>query len=440
MQVLTTLPLLLASLLSSSSAAAPPPSGYRFTLTHVDSKGGFTRAELLRRAAHRSRHRAATMLPGYSYSRMSSSSDTRPTRLRSGQAEYLMELAIGTPPVPFVALADTGSDLTWTQCQPCKLCFAQDTPVYDPAASSSFSPATCASASCLPVWSQNCSAAAPCRYRYVYDDGAYSAGVMGAETLTFGSGSGGVSVGGIAFGCGVDNGGLSYNSTGTVGLGRGSLSLVAQLGVGKFSYCLTDFFETSLGSPVLFGSLAELAPGAAAAAHSTPLVQSPWIPSRYFVSLEGISLGGARLPIPNGTFDLRADGSGGMIVDSGTIFTVLVESAFRVVVDSVAGVLGQPVANASSLDSPCFPAPPGERRLPEMPDMVLHFAGGADMRLRRDNYMSFNQEEAAAFCLNVVGTTSSVSVLGNFQQQNIQMLYDITVGQLSFVPTDCSKL
>ena len=123
-----------------------------------------------------------------------------------------------------------------------------------------------------------------------------------------------------------------------------------------------------------------------------------------------------------------------MIVDSGTIFTVLVESAFRAV-----GGGAQPVANASSLDGPCFPAPPGAARLPEMPDMVLHFAGGADMRLRRDNYMSFNRE-AAAFCLDIVGTVSSVSVLGNFQQQNIQMLFDITVGQLSFVPTDCSKL
>ena len=216
-------------------------------------------------------------------------------------------------------------------------------------------------------------------------------------------------VGGIAFGCGVDNGGLSYNSTGTVGLGRGSLSLVAQLGVGKFSYCLTDFFNTSLASPALFGSLAELAPGAAAAAQSTPLVQNPRFPSWYFVSLEGISLGATRLPIPNGTFDLRADGSGGMIVDSGTIFTVLVESAFRAVVGGA-----QPVANTSSLDGPCFPAPPGAARLPEMPDMVLHFAGGADMRLRRDNYMSFNRE-AAAFCLDIVGTVSSVSVLGNFQ-------------------------
>ncbi|CAO2146976.1 unnamed protein product [Urochloa humidicola] len=438
-QIVTTF-LLLASF--HSTAAAAPPSSYRSTLTHVDSKGGFTRGELMRRAAHRSRHHTATVLPG-SYSRTSCGSDTRPTRLYSGQAEYLMELAIGTPPVPFVALIDTGSNLIWTQCKPCKLCFAQDTPIYDPTASSTFSLVNCSNSNCLPVWSSNCSATAPCGYQYYYGDGAYSAGVLGTEALTFGSTydqTSSVSVDGIAFGCGVDNGGLSYNSTGTVGLGRGSLSLVAQLGVGKFSYCLTDFFNTSLGSPVLFGSLAELAdPTGGTTVQSTPLVQSRHAASRYFISLEGISLGNDLLPIPNGTFDLRSDGDGGMIVDSSTTLTILVESAFRVVVDHVAEVLGQPVVNASSLDSPCFPAPAGAWQLPDMPDMVLHFASGADMRLHRDNYMFFNQEESM-FCLNIVGTPWLRSVLGNFQQQNIQMLFDTTVGQLSFVNTDCSKL
>ncbi|KAF7000008.1 hypothetical protein CFC21_015967 [Triticum aestivum] len=427
--------LLLASLASS---AAPPPSGYRSTLTHIDSKLGFTKAQLMRRAVHRSRLRAASMLPGYSTTLSSSNAGPR---LRSGQAEYLMELAIGTPPVPFVALADTGSDLTWTQCQPC-LCFSQDTPVYDPTTSSSFSPVPCSSATCLSIWSRNCTPTVLCRYRHGYEDGAYSAGGLGTETITFGSSALGeapaASAGGVAFGCGTDNGGDSYSSTGTVGLGRRSLSLVAQLGVGKFSYCLTNFFNTSLGSPFLFGSLAELAASGGAAVQSTPLVQNPQGRSWYYVSLEGISLGDALLPIPNQTFALNADGTGGMIVDSGTIFTLLVESAFRVVANHVAELLSQPAINATSLDNPCFPAPAGERQLPAMPDMVLHFAGGADMTLHRDNYMSFDKEDSS-FCLNIAGTTWT-SILGNFQQQNIQMLFDITVGQMSFVPTDCSKL
>ncbi|VAH70723.1 unnamed protein product [Triticum turgidum subsp. durum] len=412
------------SLVLLTSLAMSASSGYRLALTHVDSKGGFSKTELMRRAAHRSRLRA---LSGY---------DATSPRLHSVQVEYLMELAIGKPPVPFVALADTGSDLTWTQCQPCKLCFPQDTPVYDPSASSTFSPLPCSSATCLPIWSRNCTPSSLCRYRYAYGDGAYSAGILGTETLTLGSSSAPVSVGGVAFGCGTENGGDSLNSTGTVGLGRGTLSLMAQLGVGKFSYCLTDFFNSTLDSPFLLGTLAELAPGLGVV-QSTPLMQSPQNPSRYFVSLQGISLGDVRLPIPNGTFDLSTDGTGGMIVDSGTTFTILAESGFREVVDHVAQVLGQPPVNASSLESPCFPAPAGE---PFLPDLVLHFAGGADMRLHRDNYMSYNQEDSS-LCLNIAGTThESTSVLGNFQQQNIQMLFDMTVGQLSFRPTDCSML
>ena len=117
MQVPTLL-LLLASLCCSAVA---PPSGYRSTLTHINSHGSFTKAELMRRAAHRSRHQASTMLSHYSTT--SNSSNASPARLRSGQGEYLMELSIGMPSVPFVALANTGSDLTWTQCKPCKLCF-----------------------------------------------------------------------------------------------------------------------------------------------------------------------------------------------------------------------------------------------------------------------------------------------------------------------------
>ena len=92
-------------------------------------------------------------------------------------------------------------------------------------------------------------------------------------------------------------------------------------------------------------------------------------------------------------------------MDSGTTFTILAENAFRVVVDHVAGVLGQPVVNASSLDSPCFPAPAGERQVSDMWDIVLHFAGGADMRLHRDNYMSFDQE-SSSLCLNIAGSAS----------------------------------
>ncbi|KAG2326681.1 hypothetical protein Bca52824_009409 [Brassica carinata] len=46
------------------------------------------------------------------------------TDLQSGLigagGEFFMSITIGTPPVNVLAIADTGSDLTWVQCKPCQ--------------------------------------------------------------------------------------------------------------------------------------------------------------------------------------------------------------------------------------------------------------------------------------------------------------------------------
>ncbi|KAA3486533.1 aspartic proteinase CDR1-like [Gossypium australe] len=41
--------------------------------------------------------------------------------IRSNQGEYLMNISIGTPTFEILAIADTGSDLIWTQCHPCAI-------------------------------------------------------------------------------------------------------------------------------------------------------------------------------------------------------------------------------------------------------------------------------------------------------------------------------
>ncbi|KAK3125228.1 hypothetical protein QOZ80_7BG0602040 [Eleusine coracana subsp. coracana] len=434
------------------STAAPPPSGLRLELTHVDSKGNFTKSELFRRAAHRSRFRAATLSgarhgTGYN-SATSPTWDTR-SKVHWSDNEYVFELAIGTPPVPFVALADTGSDLIWTQSRPCTRCADQSTPIYNPFTSRSFSLEPCASTMCQGTprfpkrWACSSNGTRPqlCRYLYIYGDGAYSRGVMGRDTLTFPGSRPGtfVSVGGVAFGCGNENTGAMFNGTGTVGLGRGPLSLVAQLGFGKFSYCLTNYFHTKLTSPLLFGSLADLTAGGrgSAAVQTTPLVQNPEHATFYYVSLEGISIGDTRLSIPDHVFDIKSDGSGGVIFDSGSSLTDLHETAFTAVASYVDEMFELPPSNYSTLTGPCYTLQPGVE-LPEMPDMVLHFADGADMRLHRDNYM-MHLKDQSEMCLTINGNRG-MSIIGNFQQQNMHVLYDITEGYLSFVPADCTKL
>lgn len=54
------------------------------------------------------------------------------------EGEYHMKIAIGTPPVEILAVADTGSDLTWTQCQPCFLCYKQEASLFNPFKSSTY--------------------------------------------------------------------------------------------------------------------------------------------------------------------------------------------------------------------------------------------------------------------------------------------------------------
>lgn len=76
---------------------------------------------------------------------------------------------------------------------------------------------------------------------------------------------------GVAFGCSTANGGGMDGALGIVGLGRSALSLLSQLGVGRFSYCLRSDADAG-ARPIPFGSLANVTGDKV---QSTPLVQNP---------------------------------------------------------------------------------------------------------------------------------------------------------------------
>ncbi|KAJ6296915.1 hypothetical protein OIU78_022607 [Salix suchowensis] len=129
-----------------------------------------------------------------------------------GNGEFLMKLAIGTPPETYSAILDTGSDLIWTQCKPCTQCFDQPTPIFDPKKSSSFSKLSCSSKLCEALPQSTCSDG--CEYLYGYGDYSSTQGIMASETLTFGK----VSVPNVALGCGEDNEGSGFSQgSGLVG-------------------------------------------------------------------------------------------------------------------------------------------------------------------------------------------------------------------------------
>jgi len=384
---------------------------------------GFLRATMTRnepainltRAAHKSRQRLSILAARLLDAAASGSGSAQtPLQMDSGGGAYDMTFSMGTPPQQLSALADTGSDLIWVKCGACTRCVPQGSPSYYPNKSSSFTKLPCSSGLCSDLPSSQCSAGgAECDYKYSYglasDPHHYTQGYLGSETFTLGSDA----VAGIGFGCtNMSEGGYGSGS-GLVGLGSGPLSLVSQLNVGAFSYCLTS--DAAKTSPLLFGSGALTGAGV----QSTPLLQTS---TYYSVNLKSISIGAATTP---GT------GSSGIIFDSGTTLTYLAEPAYTL---AKAAVLSQTtnLTTASGRDGydVCF-----QTSGAVFPSMVLHFDGG-DMDLPTKNY--FRPVDDTVSCW-IVQKSPSLSIVGNIMQMNFHILYDVEKSMLSFQPANCDS-
>ncbi|KAL7208763.1 hypothetical protein ACSBR1_030487 [Camellia fascicularis] len=436
--------LLLTSLLTIPSSSttsrqslnlSPIQTGFRISLTHVDHGRNFTKLQLVQRSIHRGKLRLER------FNAMASSPPSIQAPLHVGNGEFLMKMSIGTPPVPYSAVMDTGSDLIWTQCKPCRKCFDQPTPVFDPAKSSTFSNLSCTSDLCMDMNVFKCDNG--CSYMYTYGDQSATQGFMATDTLTFvDSGNKAVPIPNIGFGCGVNNQGIGFEQgAGLVGLGRGPLSLVTQIGLHKFSYCLTSMGDNKT-SNVLFGSLADLNYSTHGETRSTPLIQNPLLPTFYYVSLEGITVGETLVPISKQALRPKEDGSGGMVIDSGTTLTYLPDDAFHSLKKEFKAQMKLRVSQNSDsigLDL-CFDLPTTNVSEIAIPRLKLHFEGGLDLDLPVENYM-FPDPSTGVLCLAMAASSETgISIFGNYQQQNLWVLYDLEKERLSFVPTQCDQL
>jgi hypothetical protein len=206
-----------------------------------------------------------------------------------------------------------------------------------------------------------------------------------------------------------------------------------------FSYCLgsvyMSIYNASQISPLFLGRAATLGSGFSV----TPLLQNDLLQSFYYLDLNGISVAGKPVPIPKGTFELLANGSGGVIIDSGTILTFLKEPGYTPFLDAVrSSITAQPVnASATTGLDLCYYFTPGI----VFPNITLHFAGGADYVLPPENsFISDQQDTGGLVCLAFIASPLPFSIFGNFQQQNFHIVYDLGHNKLSFAPANCASI
>ncbi|XP_054813284.1 aspartic proteinase CDR1-like [Prosopis cineraria] len=354
----------------------------------------------------------------------------------SVRGEYVMSYSVGTPPFEIFGIADTGSDLIWTQCKPCDECYNQTAPLFDPRNSRTFQKIPCSSQQCSSVHSSvgqtTCDASSVCGYNAVYGDSSTSNGDIAIDTITLGSSSGRrVAFPKTVFGCGFSNRGtFNEKTSGIVGLGGGSVSLVSQIGSsidGKFAYCLVPLTSDKNTSKLSFGQNAVVSgPGT---------VSTPIVPGRtstfYLLTLEAMSVGDKRFE-----FTSSGDGAvseGNIIIDSGTTLTLLPEDFYSNLESEVASQIKLERARVpQDLLNLCYRLPSDNSF--EVPTITVHFKG-ADLKLNSFNAFVQVSDDVVCFAFKAY---PSGSIFGNVAQMNFLVGYDLQKKTVSFKPVDCT--
>uniref|UniRef100_A0A0D9WKG9 Peptidase A1 domain-containing protein n=1 Tax=Leersia perrieri TaxID=77586 RepID=A0A0D9WKG9_9ORYZ len=361
--------------------------------------------------------------------------------LPEGSGEYFAQVGVGTPATAALMVLDTGSDVVWLQCAPCRHCYAQSGKVFDPRRSLSYAAVSCSDPLCRRLDAGGCDRSRDkCVYQVAYGDGSVTAGDFATETLTFAHGA---RVRRVGVGCGHDNEGLFVAAAGLLGLGRGKLSFPSQISprFGRsFAYCLVDRTSsvkptTSRSSTVTFGAGAGAV--AASTAAFTPMGRNPKMPTFYYVHLLGFSVGGARVSDSELRLD-AATGHGGVIIDSGTSVTRLARPVYGAVRDAFRAAAAATGLRASrggfSLFDTCYNL--RGRRVVKVPTLSMHFAGGAEVALPPENYL-IPVDTGGTFCFAFAGTDGGVSIIGNIQQQGFRVVFDGDGQRVGFVPKSC---
>lgn len=247
MKHLVALLLLIALPYPPNAASVVPGAGVvALLLTHADAGLSLTRPEIVRRMAHRAMARRKLLSDRPVHAPVSAG-------LAGGGIvtnEYLARMAIGTPPRPVALTLDTGSDLVWTQCAPCRDCFDQGRiPLLDPASSSTYAALPCAAPQCRALPFTSCRGGnGSCAYVYHYGDKSVTVGNLATDLFTLGEDTNNAGRR-LTFGCGhINKGVFQSNETGIAGFGRGRWSLPSQLNVTSFSYCFTSMLSPRAAS------------------------------------------------------------------------------------------------------------------------------------------------------------------------------------------------
>nr|XP_043614472.1 aspartic proteinase Asp1-like isoform X2 [Erigeron canadensis] len=355
---------------------------------------------------------------------------------------YHATVNIGNPPKPYFLDIDTGSDLTWLQCDvPCVKCLPAPHKPYKP----NKDLVACMDPLCASVhWPDNydCkSSQDQCDYEVQYADHGSSLGLLVKDWFPLQYINGSVAKPRLAFGCGYNQEVLASMdppyTDGILGLGVGKASILQQLhelGVTKnvVGHCLSAQGDGYL----FFGD--ELVPSAGVV----------WTPMSTTDIEKHYSLGTAELYVGG-----KKSGIKGLpiVFDSGSTYTYLNAEAYKALLSMLMKDLkGKHIDIATDDESlpVCWKGSKPFKSIQDVKNLfkpiMLSFANSKNARLQFDPEAYLIISKHGNVCLGILNGSEvgleSVNLIGDISMLDKIILYDNENQRIGWAPANCNKL
>ncbi|XP_076903524.1 aspartic proteinase Asp1-like [Bidens hawaiensis] len=350
---------------------------------------------------------------------------------------YYVNMTIGNPPNTYFLDIDTGSDLTWVQCDaPCVNCLPAPHPPYKPSKDLVKCDDSLCEAFHSPVTPDCAYSPDQCDYDITYADNGVTTGVLVKDWFPLLYSNGTVTAPRLAFGCGYDqtaNGETSPYLDGILGLGFGEVGILNQLQeLGVTKNVVAHCFSSQGDGYLFFGD---------------QLVLATWIPyiandinGRYSLGTAEVFVG----EISSGITGLP------VVFDSGSTYTYFSGNAYRVIASMLMSDIQGKKLNKADDDNTlpmCWKGSEPFISIQEVRNffkpIVLTFENSnVGFQMDPEGYLIITEKGNA--CLGILDGTEAglegLIVIGDISFQDKLIVYDNVRKRIGWAPANCNNI
>ncbi|KAJ4700710.1 Aspartic proteinase Asp1 [Melia azedarach] len=355
---------------------------------------------------------------------------------------YSVSLKIGNPPKLFDLDIDTGSDLTWVQCDaPCKGCTKPRNALYNP--KNNLVP--CKHPVCSAIHSSgNHQCESPtdqCDYEVEYADHGSSVGVLVIDQFPLRLTNGSVLGPRLTFGCGYDQSNPGPNqpppTAGVLGLGVGKASIMSQLhSLGLTRNVLGHCLSGRGGGYLFLGD--DIVPSSGIA----------WTPMSSSSLEKHYSSGPAELFYGGKTTGIKGLQT---IFDSGSSYTYFNSDAYNTTLNLIRKDLsGKPLQDARDERALpiCWKGKKPFKTIRDVRDyfkpLLLKFTKTKNVQLQIPLEAYLIVTERGNVCLGILNGTEvglgNLNIIGDISLQDKMVIYDNEKQRIGWVSSNCDRL